>query len=100
MKAGLNKLVAKYRHSRHQNRGLPAIVGPRTLTNHPRRWRVRVRLYLPAAPGAKTQPVVDLAMQPDEPIAYSAAAVIARNLIVELIGENPTWEDFEWEVWA
>ncbi|KSL32573.1 hypothetical protein APA46_00765 [Pseudomonas aeruginosa] len=59
-----------------------------------------MRLYLPAAPGEDTQPVVDLAMQPDESIAYSAAAVIARELLAELMGENPTWEDFEWEVWA
>ncbi|ESR70852.1 hypothetical protein T266_12775 [Pseudomonas aeruginosa VRFPA05] len=39
-------------------------------------------------------------MQPDAPIAYSAAAVIARDLLAELMGENPEWEDFEWEVWA
>lgn len=94
------KLVARYRHSLHQNRGLPAIVGPRTLTNHPRRWRVKVRLLLPAIGGDEQRPVVDLAMQPAEPITYSAAAVIARDLLAELMGENPEWEDFEWEVWA
>ncbi|KAA5643672.1 hypothetical protein F3G63_15160 [Pseudomonas aeruginosa] len=59
-----------------------------------------MRLYLPATPGADERPVVDLAMQPDAPIAYSAAAVIARDLLAELMGENPEWEDFEWEVWA
>lgn len=94
------RLVARYRHSQHQNRGLPAIVGPRTLTNHPRRWRVKVRLLLPAIAGASQRPAVDLDMQPAEPISYPATAAIARDLLAELMHENPEWEDFEWEVWA
>lgn len=94
------KLIAQYRHSKHQNRGMPAIVGPRTFTHHSRRWLVKVRLFLAPAPGAELQPVVDMAITTDLAVSYSEAAVVARDLIAELMGENDTWVDFQWEVWA
>ncbi len=93
------KLIANYQHSKHSNRGLPAIVGPRTFTNSARRWQVRLTMDLPFAHGAEKREVLRVIIN-TEVMMYHIAAMVAKDELSQAEQENPDWTDFTWQVWA